>query len=758
MTDGSNNTTDTTGTTDTAGTTGTTDTAGTTGTTDTTGTTGTTDTVDSALADNLAVISEAPSPREEIISLLKVDPTFKSFEVVDIASPYIANELTGYFTFQLGVEVFRSKSSTGGPTASKLRTHGVFVHTTSDYFTGLAGKWNAVQEAEGALELFTATTGILGSTLLMMTHAQKWAQLRAVGDVVRWHDKAQKDGTLALEYAKTDGESFTDLENLRNFQVNGSQAMGVHRNVLAYNTQNLIAKSLEKDLIAESSDKAEAYAAWGDSLYNGSWEVQRVFWHLENEFQYVENIKNPEDLKLAKKKLARIKDNFDKQADLLVKSEIRLAMAEVTGDNRMATFETKAIASAKEKLAEVKETIVDFNKEYGNIDLATDANLKTKFDKVIAFGETSYNFVKAGNDKQIAKLTDAYKSVPGLTPGVLHRVPTAQAISFSAADFAITASKWSALGTDAFAKASNEKKAEQISGAIGMTLWMASDIHSATGHKFADTNWGKTFKGAKALANGLGSAAFAVGAGLRIKELYDLMDDPSLTQEQRDAYALEATLETAAAAMAGAQGVIENVVTYTSAVGKYAKYTKVLGGVSIVLGAASVVASALDPQQWQSFKDQKKYAEAVAAQGDMSSQVLGAGLSKSVDIRQDYFIAKNVVDGFFSLAAGVLGTMAVTVPLGMVAGIIGGFTTLLLDVIEAERLKKLAREAYDKITEGGRTVDEFFAQKLSNDFDATKDRFTPFFEKIVATDRYDNAALLGSQLLNANDFEWAFPI
>lgn len=263
-------------------------------------------------------------------------------------------------------------------------------------------------------------------------------------------------------------------------------------------------------------------------------------------------------------------------------------------------------------------------------------------------------------------------------------------------------------------------------------------------------------KSAKALAL-VGAAAGAAGSSLMIANIADQLNNPNLSEEERNLLKAEIGLQSVTMVLSSVSGVL-SVAQASAQAGS--KAASMLGKAVPMLGAVAAITGAINPAKWAEFSNKEDRIDDLKDSDDHSAKLLRGLLGESLTTEKTVYALSTVVDMTTGIGSAALAATGVGAGAAIILGLVGGAVSGIIQAVQQPALEALA----DKYAEKMRTAEDGSVQSIEDFFDGsfeqsqekTKKAYEEFFNELVSEEGgYDSVFGLGSQGLTETDLALA---
>ncbi|GFE51774.1 hypothetical protein So717_35270 [Roseobacter cerasinus] len=298
-----------------------------------------------------------------------------------------------------------------------------------------------------------------------------------------------------------------------------------------------------------------------------------------------------------------------------------------------------------------------------------------------------------------------------------------------------------------------------LRGAAGLGFWShegsSAELHASfglgiasdglyTGQSTADFLGGNA-KATAALglfASTVGVASVAVG----LADITRQLDNPDLTDDQRDALKQAAALQGTMMAAMAAEGALAATAMLSHSAKALSFATK---GVPVA-GAVVTLLSVLDPVSWQRFDAAKDYIDHLREtdDGTETNGLLADRLEDTYDKEVAHYAAATAVDAAFGIASIGIAATGVGAPVAVAVALVGAAISTIIRLTEGNTWQREADKLADEMRSlpngDQQTIAQFFEKQLDTRWEAIAAENEERFDRILDKN-FDSIIGLGSQ-------------
>lgn len=468
-----------------------------------------------------------------------------------------------------------------------------------------------------------------------------------------------------------------------------------------------------------------------------------------NEFLKFNKEKSSEDIKALNKQLDQLKETSETIAKELREEKEHLNKQVADAQKKIDSL--KALQSAGEELSDNdKKKLMDLQ--------SSKAGLQNEISKVVTQTKVTQDHLESHEritQKNVASLRaniDAVETQKTHVKDSGYHTDFGRMTKFADVGY-------SALGTAKYAASlaagqmGGYASEKDIASAASLMGYEAAGMVAA-GLEAKDAKY--YGKSAKALAL-VGAAAGVAGSSLMISSIADQLNNPNLTEEERNLLKAEIGLQSTAMFLSSIAGTL-SVAQASAQAGS--KTASMLGKAVPMLGAVASIAGAINPAKWSEFSNKEKRIDALKDSDDHSAKLLSGLLGESLGTEKAIYAVTTVVDITTGIGSAALAATGVGAGAAIIVGLVGGAISGIIQAVQQPALEALADKYAKKMrtAEDGssQSIEEFFDGSFEQSQEKTKKAYEDFFKDLVSEDGgYDSVISVGSQGMTGTDLALA---
>lgn len=240
-------------------------------------------------------------------------------------------------------------------------------------------------------------------------------------------------------------------------------------------------------------------------------------------------------------------------------------------------------------------------------------------------------------------------------------------------------------------------------------------------------------------------------AGLQLSQIAKRLNDPNLTEYQKNLIKGEIAVQSVVIALGVTEGALSVAATLVKSGTKLASS---LSRAAPIVGTLAAVASAINPAQWAEFDAKDKHVQKVRDRNEFSSDRLADALDAVNDIEKGMYGAVTGVTSALAVISGVLAATGVGAVAGIVLSAVAALIQGISSLVESALIEKEISSQQAKILGEFGSFQKYFEKSLDGQQKKAIEKFLPEFSEMFDADpKLDNIAAIGSQTLTASDVE-----